>query len=107
MEIALSRSGAAVHDAPRDAACEADKRPAEPEPLAREPSAPPEVAQPQPPASPVNAARGESIRRLARAVGKRLSTLAIFALAIVVSLITWQHYVTAPWTRNGTVRVQV
>jgi RND family efflux transporter MFP subunit len=55
----------------------------------------------------VNAAGGESIRRLARAAGKRLSTLAIFAVAVVVSLITWQHYVTAPWTRNGNVRVQV
>jgi multidrug resistance efflux pump len=41
------------------------------------------------------------------ALGKRLATLAIALLAILTALLTWQHYVTAPWTRNGTVRVQV
>jgi multidrug resistance efflux pump len=41
------------------------------------------------------------------ALGKRLATLAIALLAILIVLLTWQHYVTAPWTRNGTVRVQV
>jgi multidrug resistance efflux pump len=45
--------------------------------------------------------------RLGLAVGKRLSTLAIALVAILISLLTWQHYVTAPWTRNGTVRAQV
>jgi multidrug resistance efflux pump len=45
--------------------------------------------------------------RLWPAIGKRLSTLAIALVAILVSLVTWQHYVTAPWTRNGTIRVQV
>jgi multidrug resistance efflux pump len=42
-----------------------------------------------------------------RAVGKQLSTLAVALVAVLIALITWQHYVTAPWTRNGTVRVQV
>ncbi|MGY3586681.1 multidrug resistance efflux pump [Bradyrhizobium sp. USDA 4341] len=41
------------------------------------------------------------------ALGKRLATLAIALLAILTAFLTWQHYVTAPWTRNGTVRVQV
>jgi multidrug resistance efflux pump len=41
------------------------------------------------------------------ALGKRLATLAIALLAILTALLTWQHYVTAPWTRNGVVRVQV
>jgi hypothetical protein len=41
------------------------------------------------------------------ALGKRLATLGIALLAILTALLTWQHYVTAPWTRNGTVRVQV
>src|SRR5262245_38781552 len=45
--------------------------------------------------------------RVSLAVGKRLSTLAIALVAILISLLTWQHYVTAPWTRNGTVRAQV
>jgi len=44
---------------------------------------------------------------LLRALGKRVATLAIALLAIVVALVTWQHYVTAPWTRDGSVRVQV
>src|SRR5271154_1225038 len=42
-----------------------------------------------------------------RAVGKQLSTLAVALVAVLIALVTWQHYVTAPWTRNGTVRVQV
>jgi multidrug resistance efflux pump len=41
------------------------------------------------------------------ALGKRLATLAIALLAILIVLLTWQHYVMAPWTRNGNVRVQV
>jgi hypothetical protein len=36
------------------------------------------------------------------ALGKRLSTLAIALVAILVALVTWQQYVTAPWTRDGT-----
>ena len=42
-----------------------------------------------------------------RALGKRLATLGIAAVAIVVAIATWQEYVAAPWTRNGNVRVQV
>jgi multidrug resistance efflux pump len=41
------------------------------------------------------------------ALGKRLATLAIAFLAILIVILTWQHYVTAPWTRDGTVRAQV
>ena len=41
------------------------------------------------------------------ALGKRLATLVIALLAVLIVLLTWQRYVTAPWTRNGTVRVQV
>jgi multidrug resistance efflux pump len=52
-------------------------------------------------------ARHGASRRLLRAIGKRLSTLAIALVAILISLVTWQHYVTGPWTRNGSVRVQV
>jgi RND family efflux transporter MFP subunit len=49
-------------------------------------------------------------KRLARwmLVGfKRLATLAIVLVAIVMALVTWDYYVTAPWTRDGSVRVQV
>jgi multidrug resistance efflux pump len=41
------------------------------------------------------------------AVLKRLATLAIALVAIVMALVTWDYYVTAPWTRDGCVRVQV
>jgi len=39
--------------------------------------------------------------------GKHLATLGIALVAVLISVATWQHYVTAPWTRNGSVRVQV
>jgi RND family efflux transporter MFP subunit len=51
--------------------------------------------------------RSDTVKRLARAAGKHLATLAIALVAILISLLTWQHYVSAPWTRNGSVRVQV
>jgi len=62
--------------------------------------------QPSPEAAP-STTRRETTRRLVVAIGKRLSTLAIALVAILVSLLTWQHYVDAPWTRNGSIRVQV
>jgi multidrug resistance efflux pump len=55
--------------------------------------------------------RGPSWLRLALrwivAGFKRLMTLAIALAAIVMALVTWDYYVTAPWTRDGRVRVQV
>jgi multidrug resistance efflux pump len=47
-----------------------------------------------------------ALRRLL-ATSKRLATLAIGLVAIVMALVTWDYYVTAPWTRDGRVRVQV
>jgi multidrug resistance efflux pump len=41
------------------------------------------------------------------AIVKRLATLAIALVAVVMGLVTWDYYVTAPWTRDGRVRVQV
>src|SRR5580700_4650110 len=38
---------------------------------------------------------------------KRLATVAIALVAIFMALVTWDYYVTAPWTRDGRVRVQV
>jgi multidrug resistance efflux pump len=38
---------------------------------------------------------------------KQLTTLAIVLVAVVMALVTWDYYVTAPWTRDGRVRVQV
>ncbi|MDX7953866.1 HlyD family secretion protein [Lichenihabitans sp. Uapishka_5] len=38
---------------------------------------------------------------------KSIATLAIILLALLASLLIWDFYVTAPWTRDGRVRVQV
>jgi multidrug resistance efflux pump len=38
---------------------------------------------------------------------KRLATLVIMLVAGLMVLVTWDYYVTAPWTRDGRVRVQV
>jgi multidrug resistance efflux pump len=38
---------------------------------------------------------------------KRLATLVVLLVAVVMALVTWDYYVTAPWTRDGRVRVQV
>jgi multidrug resistance efflux pump len=51
--------------------------------------------------------RGSAVPLFLMPLGKRLATLVIALLAVLIVLLTWQHYVTAPWTRNGTVRVQV
>ncbi|WP_246671456.1 MULTISPECIES: HlyD family secretion protein [unclassified Mesorhizobium] len=41
------------------------------------------------------------------ATAKRLATLVVALAAVLVSLLAWDHYLTAPWTRDGRVRVQV
>lgn len=38
---------------------------------------------------------------------RRLATFAIALVAVLVSIVTWNLYVTAPWTRDGRIRVQV
>lgn len=38
---------------------------------------------------------------------KRLATLAILMIAVVMALVVWDYYVTSPWTRDGRIRVQV
>jgi multidrug resistance efflux pump len=44
---------------------------------------------------------------LLSSISRGLATLAITFVAILVSIVTWDLYVTAPWTRDGRVRVQV
>jgi multidrug resistance efflux pump len=50
--------------------------------------------------------RGPVNRRLL-GLARGLATLAIALVAILMALLTWNYYVTAPWTRDGRVRVQV
>jgi RND family efflux transporter MFP subunit len=45
--------------------------------------------------------------RFARETLKTAATLLIFGLAVLAALVIWNFYVTAPWTRDGSVRVQV
>lgn len=49
----------------------------------------------------------KAVGRFIRGAGRHLATLGIALVAVLISVATWQHYVTAPWTRNGSVRVQV
>jgi multidrug resistance efflux pump len=50
--------------------------------------------------------RGFVVRQLL-GLARGLATLAIALVAILMALVTWDYYVTAPWTRDGRVRVQV
>jgi len=45
--------------------------------------------------------------RFARETLKTAATLFILVLAVAAALIIWDSYVTAPWTRDGSVRAQV
>jgi RND family efflux transporter MFP subunit len=47
------------------------------------------------------------LARFARATLKTVATLVILALALLAALIIWDYYVASPWTRDGSVRVQV
>jgi RND family efflux transporter MFP subunit len=45
--------------------------------------------------------------RFARATLKTMATPLILAVAVLAALVIWDYYLTAPWTRDGAVRVQV
>jgi RND family efflux transporter MFP subunit len=47
------------------------------------------------------------VARFARSMLKTVATLLILAGAGAAALIIWDYYIAAPWTRDGTVRVQV
>jgi RND family efflux transporter MFP subunit len=51
--------------------------------------------------------RSGRIARFARATLKTIATLLILVLAALAALVIWNYYVTAPWTRDGSVRAQV
>jgi multidrug resistance efflux pump len=58
-----------------------------------------------PPTLPVE--RRSAMKQFLPTMLRRLATLAIFLAAVLVSLVVWDQYVIAPWTRDGRVRVQV
>ena len=47
------------------------------------------------------------LAKFARATLKAAATLLMLALALLAALIIWDYYVASPWTRDGSVRVQV
>jgi RND family efflux transporter MFP subunit len=62
------------------------------------------------PKSPLKApasARPSPLARFARQTLKTAATLLILVLAGLAALVIWDSYVTTPWTRDGSVRVQV
>jgi len=59
-----------------------------------------------PPKGPAPGRSGRTAR-FARETLKTTATLLILALAVLAALVIWNAYVTAPWTRDGSVRVQV
>ncbi len=71
----------------------------------------PEPAPKPAPVGPAPAAAGERrpnpLLRFGAGALKFLATLVVLAGAAVAALVIWDFYVTAPWTRDGRVRVQV
>jgi multidrug resistance efflux pump len=47
------------------------------------------------------------LARLARVTLKTMATLLLLAVAMLAAVVIWDYYITAPWTRDGIVRVQV
>jgi multidrug resistance efflux pump len=108
--MSVSENTASTHDGrlakAQDRGSDGANRSSVSAPLAR---TEPDVRSDLPPASPSpvrlapQGAAGDFLVRLA----KSLATFAIALVAFLIAVLTWQHYVTAPWTRDGTVRVQV
>jgi RND family efflux transporter MFP subunit len=63
----------------------------------------------QQPLMPKNAQAPErrSVAQWVLPLASRLATLAIALVAALVSIVAWDYYVMAPWTRDGRLRVQV
>lgn len=51
--------------------------------------------------------RRHPARQALLAAAKRLATLLLALVAVLFSILAWDHYLSAPWTRDGRVRVQV
>jgi multidrug resistance efflux pump len=47
------------------------------------------------------------VARWVRPWTSRLATLVIALVAVLISIVAWNHYVMAPWTRDGRIRAQV
>src|SRR5262245_27061601 len=45
-----------------------------------------------------------SAREALLGLSRKLATLVVALAAVLISLVAWDHYLTAPWTRDGRVR---
>jgi multidrug resistance efflux pump len=63
----------------------------------------------QPPLMPENpqAVGRRFVARVVLPWTSRLATVVIALIAVLISIVAWDHYVMAPWTRDGRMRVQV
>jgi RND family efflux transporter MFP subunit len=87
---------------------EAPPLPATPEPAARTAALQHETPrQPAPIAERGASGKRKRVARWMAAAGRGMATLGGILLALLMALVTWDYYVTAPWTRDGRVRVQV
>ena len=85
-----------------------NERPAQPRARVSAPEEHRETAPTVTPVAATPAARRPS--RLKHAAGvafRTVMTLLILALALLGAVLIWDYYITAPWTRDGRVRVQV
>jgi len=108
--MSVSEDTASTHDAQlakaRDRGSDGANRSAAPTPLVgTEPDAKLDLplTSPAPAHSGPRGAAGDFLVKVA----KHLATFAIALVALLIAALTWQQYVRAPWTRDGTVRVQV
>lgn len=83
-------------------------RASQPETLKIVPRSESQDRQAMPPApAEIPAPKRRPIAGLLAGTAKKLATIAAALAAVLVSLIAWDHYLSAPWTRDGRVRVQV
>jgi RND family efflux transporter MFP subunit len=76
----------------------------------RSPNADPSERLPVYPKAPLKgpvSGRPGRVARFAREALKTAATVLILVLAVLAAVVIWDSYVTAPWTRDGSVRVQV
>src|SRR6516164_8251416 len=86
---------------------EAAPWPPTPEPMTRTAPQSDERARQRVPIAGQSSGTRHPARRWILAAAKQLATLGAILLALLMALVTWDYYLTAPWTRDGRVRVQV
>ena len=94
-------------DASTKTGMEAAPRPPALEPIARTAPQSDERARQRVPVAGPSLGTRHAVRRWMLAAARQLATLGLALAAILMALVTWDYYVTAPWTRDGRVRVQV